>query len=471
MITLTPAQRRAGSTLHTAAVARLPGVERARDPEHAAALVAQLLPAGRDLEVRRAASFWWRNDTCLVRYEVVVDGTDHVVLGRVHATTGRAEAYRDRVVLRAPVARRAHTPPPPWRRWAALDPAGTLVVHPFPLDPALPTLAACLDAAAVLASLPGPLGRRVSGPATVVHHPRTGACVLRYDGDAAGLVYGKVYADDATGPRVHATLHALAHPAFTSDGVLVRFPAPLTYEPRLRLLLTGAVPGTAELPVRLRDLAGSADGDAADREPLLAAAVGAGRALAAVHAQDLVAAPVRTLEREARDLRGRLAAVAVCWPAVSTALRGVLAHALAAAPEPPPFTPCHGDYTPGQVLAAAPAVGVVDFDTVAWADPASDLGRYVATVELLAAKQAGEPAPALVSAIADALVAGYVSARPDAGRDATLRRRMSVHRTLSLIRSATRSCLQLKDSRLAIALALLDSTDDPTGGRIHDHHR
>jgi hypothetical protein len=70
-----------------------------------------------------------------------------------------------------------------------------------------------------------------------------------------------------------------------------------------------------------------------------------------------------------------------------------------------------------------------------------------------------------VAAITDALLAGYVSARPDARSDAGLRRRMFVHRTLSLIRSATRSCLQLKDGRLAIALALLDSTDDPTGGR------
>jgi hypothetical protein len=465
VITISPAQRRAGETLAASATARLPGLAAARDADHARRVVARLLPDGTTIRDVRPASFWWRNDTCLVRYRVQLDDrADLVVLGEVHATPGRAERHLSRTVLQAPAARAARTPPRPWRRWGTVDPDASLVVHPFPLDPALPSLATCLDPAAVSAIVPGGIDLHLRGDVTVVHHPRTGPCVLRYDGGAAGPVYGKVYDDEVAGPRVHAVLRALAHPAFTTDGVLVRFPTAITYEPRLRLLLTGAVAGVAELPARLRDVPIDATGDAAD-EALLAAAVAAGRGLAAVHAQEVVAAPVRTLEREARDLRRLLASVALCWPAISTSLRGRLAHALLTAPEPPPFTPCHGDYTPGQVLTAGPAVGVVDFDTVAWADPASDLGRYIATVELLVAKRVGEPQAELVAAVSDALLAGYLSARPDARRDAGLRRRMYVHRTLSLIRSATRSCLQLKDGRLAIALALLDSTDDPTGGR------
>ncbi len=472
MITLTPAQRRAGPTLETAAVARLPGLAPARDPERAARVLSRFLLDRARIDAVRPTSYWWRNDICLLRYQVRLAGDDHehVVLARVHATQTRAETYLTRSVLRTAAMRRARTPPWPWRRWGALDPESGLVVHPFPLDPALPTLPACLDPAAVAAAVPEPLGAQIAGPVTVVHYPRVGPCVLRYDGGPDGPIYAKVYDDDVTGPRVHAALHALAHPAFTDDGVLVRFPTALTYQPRLRLLLTGAVPGSSQLSERLRVLPLDPDGGV-EHDELLAVAVGAGRALAAVHAQELVAAaPVRTLEREARDLRGRLAAVAVCWPALSTALRSELARTLADAPEPPPFTPCHGDFTPSQVLNAGPAVGVVDFDTLAWADPASDLGRYVATVELLAAKRADAPAPELCAAVADALLAGYLSARPEARSDATLRRRMSVHRTLSLIRSATRSCHQLKDSRLAIAMALLESTDDPTGGRTHDHH-
>lgn len=467
MTTLISAQRRAAPTLDAAAVARVPGLMPARDPDRAAAVVSRLLVAGARVDAVRATSFWLRNDTCLLRYHVRLagDDRDHIVLGRVHATTQRAEAYYTGSVLRTVAMRRAPKPSWPWRQWGAFDADAALVVHPFPLDPALPTLPACLDPSAVAPAVPEQLGVEVAGPVSVVHHPRTGPCVLRYEGGPGGPVYAKVYDDDVTGPRVHATLHALAHPAFTDDGVLVRFPTALTYQPRLRLLLTDAVPGTAELPVRLRALPPGAD-HGPDYDALLALAAGAGRALAAVHAQELVAAsPVRTLDREARDLRGRLAAVAVCWPTLSTALRGELAHALSSAPEPPPFTPCHGDFTPSQVLSAGPAVGVVDFDTLAWADPASDLGRYVATVELLAAKRADAPAPELATAVADALLTGYLSARPTARRDATLRRRMSVHRTLSLIRSATRSCHQLKDARLALAMALLDSTDDPTGGR------
>ena len=116
----------------------------------------------------------------------------------------------------------------------------------------------------------------------------------------------------------------------------------------------------------------------------------------------------------------------------------------------------HGDFTPSQLLLDGYDVGVVDLDDACRADPARDLGRYVASVALRAAKDGD------VAAQQDeALLEAYLDARPAARRDATLRDRIAVHRTVSLVRSATRSCLQLKDHRLAGALALL-GTDPRT---------
>ena len=77
----------------------------------------------------------------------------------------------------------------------------------------------------------------------------------------------------------------------------------------------------------------------------------------------------------------------------------------------------HGDFTPSQVLGLdghAPAV--LDLDTLRWADPAEDLGRYLAHVALLAAK-GGDPSPGdTLELLAEELVGGYVeaAARPTA---------------------------------------------------------
>jgi aminoglycoside phosphotransferase (APT) family kinase protein len=118
----------------------------------------------------------------------------------------------------------------------------------------------------------------------------------------------------------------------------------------------------------------------------------------------------------------------------------------------------HGDFTPSQVLGLdghAPAV--LDLDTLRWADPAEDIGRYLAHVALHAA-QAGDPSPGdTLERLAEELVAGYVesSARPTA---VPAPDRIAYYMSTTLARSALNSCRQLKARRLELALSLLEST-------------
>src|SRR3712207_8430077 len=46
--------------------------------------------------------------------------------------------------------------------------------------------------------------------------------------------------------------------------------------------------------------------------------------------------------------------------------------------DPLPLVPSHGDLTPGQILFDGARPGLLDFDTVCQAEPALDLGQFLA---------------------------------------------------------------------------------------------
>jgi aminoglycoside phosphotransferase (APT) family kinase protein len=123
---------------------------------------------------------------------------------------------------------------------------------------------------------------------------------------------------------------------------------------------------------------------------------------------------------------------------------------------------CHGDFTPSQLLVdGARLSGLVDLDTVSWSDPALDLGRFLAHVDLLATKTSGPASEQYQIEIAGSLLRTYC--RAWSGRDVLSRglvRRVAVFRGLSLASSALRACRQLKDDRLRSALSLLDTAND-----------
>ena len=386
---------------------RLPGLEAALDVETAAVVIErELLGGWADTVIvgLSVGTIWVGEDTCTLRYRVRVrspatddGGSEQVVLGQVFSTG--------------------------------------LALHLFPHDPALPTLPQALDRATVRRTLAAAGLDVRNARVTVVHHPRQGACVLRYDVDGRRL-FAKVYGDDATGSSVAAVQSRLRNLSGS-----VRFPTVLTYDPSLRLLVMEAVPG-----VHLTQPAGAG---------------AAGHALAHLHGQDVAGAPTRTRAEDLADLDRALTVIGRFRPGVADLLRQAISEAVADAADAPAGVLTHGDYTPSQLLWDGTAVGVIDLDDMCVADPARDLGRFIAAFALRSSRQIGMSyASAQVSELTASLVEAYLEARPTDQPDHTLLRRVAVHRALSLARSAARSCRQLKEDRLAAALTLLSVEAD-----------
>jgi aminoglycoside phosphotransferase (APT) family kinase protein len=383
---------------------------------------------------------WYRGeDGCDLRYALRLrdrasgERSAVTVLGRVLADGDQAEQYRrTRIDPLLPGVSGRCGPV----RGAACAPDLGLVVHAFPLDPTLPTLVPATDPGSVLPELRSRLGWTAPDcTVEVVQHARVGRCVLRYTCGGAHVVYGKVYADRA-GPRRQELLAAL-HRALPAG---VRVPRPLGYVPRLRMTLCDAVPGRA---ARLADAGERISGVAA-----------AARTAAVLHATPAGPRTARSLAAEVTALRRQLIAIGPVWPGVvaqlDAALADVAPQAKAGRALPPTF--CHGDFTPAQVLVDPASIGVVDFDAAVTAEPALDVGSFLAYLRFALAKRGG----AAGSEPAEAFLSAYAEAAAHRGRDAeAITSRVAVYERLSLLRLAARACLQLKTGRLRTALSLL----------------
>ena len=449
----------AGDALLRPLLHRLPGVASAIDVDLVADQVQHhLLQESARVDRVTTSKHWLRADgTFGLRYQVTLsDGDDFGELqvgGRVHRDTAAAEAS-----LRPLVPSQVS----PWRRSTAVVEETPLALTGFPVDAALPTLWRAMDPGALRGIAASRADRQPV--VEVAHHPREGACVLRYrfpeqDGLPSGRVlYGKVYGDDG-GQRADGYLRALARDRLGRDSLrAARFPTPVAYVTGSRLLVTEELAGEARVPRLVKAAQGTGE-NATTAEALLRIAVRkSGQALAALHSGDVPEAPVRFPADEMASVKRDLAVVAGLWPDVAAEVARCLDGAPWDVPEAPELVLSHGDFTPSQVLlldGRSPAV--VDLDTLCWADPAQDLGRYLGQLVLLAAK-AGDPAPGdTVECLAAELVGGYVEASTRQTSVPPAPERIAFFMSTTLARAALNSCRQLKIRRLELALSLLEN--------------
>ncbi|MGH8965269.1 MAG: phosphotransferase family protein, partial [Actinomycetes bacterium] len=281
------------------------------------------------------------------------------------------------------------------------------------------------------------------------------------DGHPSTTLYGKVY-PDGSGDVVDGFLRALAREQ-SEHGVQypARFPTPVAYVPAMRLLVTEELAGEPLVP-RLVKTVLAADSPAED-DSLLTAVRDSGRALAALHGSDLATAPVRSAADELAALRRDLELVTGVWPAVAEQVRRRIDLLPGGVPDAPDLVLSHGDFTPSQVLLDGHTPAVVDFDTLCWADPALDLGRYLAQLELLGLKFGGPSAGPLVELLIGEFLDGYGEATARAASGAAAADRIAFFKATTLARTALNSCRQLKSYRLDLALSLLD---DVQAGRV-----
>jgi ABC-type multidrug transport system fused ATPase/permease subunit len=448
---------------------RLPGLAMALDVDVAAEQVQRMLSRGATVDAISIGKLWLRDDgTCDLRYRLRLSGPeapgDATVLARVHRSAPAAEEGLRRALQHLAPSGSSTSPPPGWRAGSAVVPDAALTLHRFPADPNLPTLAGAMHARTLSTLAPfAAWGDRTA--ASVVHHPRDGACVLRYDlveEDDGPLpappppIYGKVYRD-GHGDVVDGFLRALTREQTVHGSTYpARFPTSLGYSPDLRLLVTEGLAGEPLVPRLLKAVAGPAPDGTASHEALVSAVEQSGLALAALHGSDVATAPVHSAADDLADLRRQLTLVAGVWPEVTQRVRRRVDVELEQVPQASDIVLSHGDFTPSQVLLGAGGPAVVDFDTLCWADPALDLGRYLAQLELLAAKAGRPPASDLVADLTQAFLGAYAASTHRTAAGAAAVDRIAFYRVTTLARSALRSCRQGKAYRLELALSLLD---------------
>jgi aminoglycoside phosphotransferase (APT) family kinase protein len=122
----------------------------------------------------------------------------------------------------------------------------------------------------------------------------------------------------------------------------------------------------------------------------------------------------------------------------------------------------HGDFTHGQIIIAGSIPGLVDFDSASQAEPALDLGLFLAYLRVADKKKEKDKRPAgqdepLVEQLSERFLNSYLAASGNYIEDVDrLRVRTSVYKVVSLLRRAVRSWQKFKGGRTESALAILE---------------
>src|SRR5437899_4249979 len=384
---------------------------------------------------------------------------------------------------------------------AALEaqPAGVLripdvgvVGQASPADDGLPGLAAsCTPAretplfsgleAAARVQLCDPAWHLVSAKAEPVRYKPSSRCVIRYTLLLARTttegtlqrrlaLFGKVYGDREQARAIQAAMQQLyTEQAAASQPIL---PRPLGAVERLGLTLNEAVEspeGTEPEPLRTglralqaRVVRGGA-GEILDvvipgTELRLAA-----HALARLHTSAArPAGALRTGAKEAKRARERAALIAAHDPAQAAAAQR-LAEQLATrleALEPDAYRPAHGGFKASQLLFHSQRVFVVDFDGFCRADPALDVGYFLAYLRPSGLWYRRPGMMPWFQAAADVFTTAYRQAMlqlgvPQAAVDGILQR-SRLYEAALLFKIATRRVNRLNSPRPKELAAMLD---------------
>lgn len=319
------------------------------------------------------------------------------------------------------------------------DGDGGIRIDVFPLDRRLPALRACSEpepGTAVFAALVD-AARRAAGAESPWHLATARAQALRYKpGDRCVFRYwlqgggpgarmqrltlvGKMYAE----PRRAAAAYARLQQLWERTRLV---PRPLALVADAGLVLCADVETIAVAPGAMAE--------------------GAAAALAQLHGCGLPSSgePVRAAAREAEQVVARAELLAAFAPPLAGSVRaaaGRVATALGELPDVHP-RPAHGSFKPSQLLATAAGLVVVDIDSFCFADPALDVGYFLAYLQ----------PPGLVrpqwrrqrAAMARRFLDGYVASGGDAP---ALRSRSAVYEAAVLFKIATRRVHRMNSPR------------------------
>ncbi len=323
---------------------------------------------------------------------------------------------------------------------AVVEPGVRLSV--FPHDPDLPSLPRALDPGTYATVLGANDGARTGTCRVRLLRYRPGKRVTVYvwrrSGSGAEGYVAKVYHDPGKAEAVAAEAKALdggRRPA----GVL-RLAAPVAHVRDLALLVQRAVRG-----VPLDQLVTGGLGRAE-------AGIGlAARALAELHDRPVISGRERPVDRELRRFGARAARIAEVNPALGAALTALADRLIRLQPSitPGPAGLVHGDCKPSQFMVAKDHVFLLDLDHCGVADPASDLGTFLATLRQHRARHrlAGTDRPPAWQwiALGERFLTTYLTVR----REPSLRSAARWYEAVALERKALRCFARAPRSPLA----------------------
>lgn len=372
-----------------------------------------------------------------------------------------------------------------------------LALQTFPADSDLPQLAASCDTSATSKLtahlqdaarllLADPAWQLLSAQAVPIRYKPASRCVIRYDlalqysdGQQRSLsIFGKVYAKPAQARTVHELLHHLyAEQVAQQESSVAGYtlhtpllPRPLQYLEQYGLTLNEAVSsataqgklstGTAMLqPHTIQQRGGKVVSPLLPNLALHLAAV----ALARLHTSsvDPGQATLRPGTKEAKRARERAALLAGYYPTQATEIQEV-AHTLAQrleALQPESYRPAHGGFKPSQLLYPHGAVAVVDFDGFCLADPALDVGYFLAYLRPSGLWYGHQGMRTWFEAAADSFTATYTQAMRELGvsptESAGILDRAQLYTAALLFKIATRRVNRLNSPRASELASIL----------------
>jgi phosphotransferase family enzyme len=293
--------------------------------------------------------------------------------------------------------------------------------------------------------------------------------VLRYEisGRTAGDqparrdVYGKV-GNDNQGALIAPVISALQkHIAAIGGANQFSIPRSLGFRPDLHLALLEAIPGTPLINQLIKSRIDSAP--ATPGALTLEAAIDACAQVAStLHTSGITLGQRRTLDDDLIVLQRDIHMVTRIVPNLGTQFQSWLDRIATYAEESDALRLgfSHGDYTYTQLIFDGKQCGLVDFDTICQAEPALDLGQFLAYLRVAtrkAHKRAAAPASDTGAQLGERFLQTYIATTGDRLEDVErLRIRVSVYTIISLLRMALHSWQQLKIARMENVISVLE---------------
>jgi Phosphotransferase enzyme family len=415
---------------------------------------------------------------CLVRYRFRATSNmsdevlEPIVMGRVFPNRTTSAAYMaDKL---APLAARMRGRPEvaAFAVPAALIEPLNMVVHVWPIDGELPTLVDATDPQRMIEIFRETLQKDLlvdNCHIELVSYRRRQRCVLRYTiaGKTLGsdesrrlVVYGKVTgvgSEALTGGMIDALRDQIRErPA------PLRFALPRSFgsRPDLKLSLLEALRGEPRMGAALKSrLRGRPQQP--DAPPLEEMIATCGYVAAALHASHLELGRPRSIDDELGRLRGEIAMSRQFVPQfgdrAQSWLERIADHAEQS--EPLKLRLGHGDFKYQQLLFDDTGCALVDLDTICEAEPALDLGKFLAHMraEGRRMQERGSRSPRLVEELAERFLRAYVRGAGDSLEDEPrMRRRTALYEAIALLHMALRGQQNLNQRRVEILTALLD---------------